>query len=308
MTNQDADNFLRAITQRYGADATALTAVMCPLLIPIKDLNTKIFRTPGQPHYRASFSIDITEENWSVVVRGRTGKFVPAWYGAGGSVWKEIAKGRIINVDHQNGIAHGEIYVGGTKATLASALNGISINDYLEIDQYGASAKILSGLAEYYLLTDLSARGYWVQRMPEDMARHLGSYANFDFMVHRDGKSKRVEVKSLWGTDTRYARLIHSTTTRPKGDPETWSPQQVANYYPTSSCRFTTQDFFAVSLFLRTGNIRNFAFARSVPIDVQPHGLPRAAKFPDHVNQNPLCGLIRRFVRRTTLRKNKEET
>ena len=59
--------------------------------------------------------------------------------------------------------------------------------------------------------------------------------------------------------------------------------------YPTSSCKFTTQDFFAVSLFLRTGNIQDFAFARSIPDDAKPYGLPRAQKYPEHVNQNPTC-------------------
>ena len=291
MTDQNAEEFLKAITRRYDTDSTALMAVMSPLLIPIKTFDKKIIKVRGQSHYRATFTIDITKENWSVVIRGRTGKFVPAGYGGGAPGWKEIAKGRIIDVDHDAGVAHGEIYVGSSRTALATALKLLTINDFLEIDQYGAAAKVLSGLAEYYLLTDLIDRGYKVQRMPEDMARHLGQYANFDFTVHRDGKMKRVEAKSIWGTDTRYARLIHSTTTRPKGDEETWTPQQVANYYPTSSCRFATQDFFAVSLFLRTGNIRDFAFARSVPIDVQTHGLPRAAKFPDHVSQNPLCNI-----------------
>ncbi|VUZ86614.1 hypothetical protein MELA_03019 [Candidatus Methylomirabilis lanthanidiphila] len=45
-----------------------------------------------------------------------------------------------------------------------------------------------------------------------------------------------------------------------------------------------------VSLFLRTGNIRDFAFARSVPRSVKtPHGLPAAEGFREHVNQNPPC-------------------
>ncbi len=125
--------------------------------------------------------------------------------------------------------------------------------------------------------------------MPEDMARHLGSYKNFDFVIEKNGRSKRLEVKSLWGTNTKFARLIHSTTKRPKGDPATWTTQQKANYYPTSSCKFATQDIFAVSPFLRTGNISQFAFACSVPKDEQPFGLARARKYPEHVGQNPPC-------------------
>jgi len=105
------------------------------------------------------------------------------------------------------------------------------------------------------------------------MAKHIGGYTYFDFEVEKKGVTKKLEAKSLWGTNTKFARLIHSLT----------------DGYPTSSCKFATQDFFAVSLFLRTGNIRDFAFARSVPKDVKKYGLPRAEKFPDHVNQNPTC-------------------
>ena len=226
-----------------------------------------------------------------MLVRGRTGKFVPAAYGGGEPGWREIAKGRIIDVDAATGIAHGEVYLGfgGTAKALKQAIAGLTSHDYLEIDQYGVAAKALSGLSEYYLVENLKSCGYHVVRMPEDMAAHLGSYMNFDFLVERDGVKKRLEVKSLWGTNTAYARLIHSTTTAPKAPRESWTEAQIANYYPTSSCKFATQDFFAVSLFLRTGNIKDFAFARSVPRDAQPHGLPRVGKYPEHVNQNPSC-------------------
>ena len=111
--------------------------------------------------------------------------------------------------------------------------------------------------------------------MPEDMAQHIGTYRNYDFEVEKKGVRKKVEVKSLWGTNTKFARLIHSKT----------------DGYPTSSCKFATQDFFAVSLFLRTGRIQDFAFARSVPKNVKLYGLPRAGKFPAHVNQNPPCAV-----------------
>lgn len=289
MNSDNSAEFLKTLTRRYDASAEALVAVLCPLLIPIRSLDKAIFKVPGQSHYRASFSIPITDENWSVVQRGRTGKFVPAGYGGGEPGWREIAKGRLIEISHAEGWAEGEVYVGGTKGDLERALEELTGQDFLEIDQYGAAAKVLSGLAEYYLVNDLQESGYRVQRMPEDMARHLGQYANYDFKVSRNGQTRRVEVKSIWGTNTRFARLIHSTTTRPKGPEASWTAQQKANYYPTSSCKFATQDIFAVSLFLRTGNIRDFAFARSVPGDVQPHGLPRSEKYPEHVNQNPLC-------------------
>ena len=259
---------------RYrGADPDALIGVVCPILIPIRSLDKSIIKIPQQTHYRASFTVSLTDSNRELLVRGRTGKFVPRAYVLGEGNWKEIAKGRFINIDHQTNIAEGEVYTGAGREALETALMLLTEHDYLEIDQYGAAAKVLSGLVEYSLSRHATERGYRVQRMPEDMARHLGQYYHYDFEFDKDGVTKTVEVKSLWGTDTTYARLIHSKT----------------QDYLTSSCKFDTQDIFAVSLFLRTGDIRDFAFARSVPIDVKPYGLPRASNYPEYVNQNPSC-------------------
>lgn len=282
-------DIISELTRRYqGASMDALASVLCPLLIPLESLNKTIERKVGESHWRASFSVRITAENETVIARGRTGKFVP---GDGGNAgfWREIAKGRLYDIDYTKGFALGEVYVSGSRANLEEALVGLSKSDFWEVDQYGASAKVLSALSEYYLVQHARARGYHVTRMPEDMARHLGEYPNFDFVFTKDGLSKRVESKSLWGTNTRYARLIHSTTTAPKGDVANWTEAQQKNYYPTSSCKFETQDIFAVGLFLRTGRIEDIAFARSVPRDVQPHGLPRSTGYPEHVHQNPPC-------------------
>jgi hypothetical protein len=284
-------DYLHTLTRRYAVSPEALAAVLCPILVPINSLDKNIHKVPGQSHWRGTFTVTITPENRGVLVRGRTGKFVPALYGTGQPGWREIAKGRIIDIDPVAQIATGEVYVGAKRAELEMALQQLAATDYLEIDQYGAAAKVLSGLAEYHLVKNLEANGYRVTRMPEDMARHLGHYANFDFLVEKSGVSKKVEVKSLWGTNTKFARLIHSTTSPPKGDEHTWTAEQRANYYPTSSCKFSTQDIFAVSLFLRTGNILDYAFARSVPKDKKPYGLPRATEYPAHVNQNPLCSI-----------------
>jgi hypothetical protein len=292
--NISAEQAIRLLTRRYQADPTALISVLCPLLIPIHSIDKTVYIAPGQSHARASFTVRVTEENYGVLVRGRTGKFVPAGYGSGEPGWREIAKGRIIDVDETTGIASGEVYLGfgGNEAELTEAILQLTEECFLEIDQFGIAAKALSGLSEYYLANALKAAGYRVFRMPEDMAAHLGAYMNFDFIVEKAGLRKRLEVKSLWGTNTRFARLIHSTTTKPKGSPEEWTPQQKLNYYPTSSCKFVTQDFFAVGLFLRTGNVAEFAFARSVPRDANhPYGLPVARKHSEHVGQNPLCSI-----------------
>lgn len=294
MTSQSTvvleQSFLR-IMRRYGSGVSpeAFIAVLCPMLVPTNTLDKNVLKVPGQSHWRASFSVRVTAENRGVLVRGRTGKFVPHAFG-GDAEWREIAKGRIISVDYESGLAEGEVYTGGTKQDLKTALRNMQGNELLEIDQFGAAAKVLSGLSEFELVRQAEDTGYVVRRMPEDMARHLGSYANYDFeFSKKDGTVRKVEVKSLWGTNTRFARLIHSTTTAPKGPIGKWTEEQKRNYYPTSSCKYLTQDIFAVSLFLRTGNIRDFAFARSVPKDFAPYGLPASSEYPEHVNQNPTC-------------------
>lgn len=272
----DYEDVYRRITKRYGTpDPQALIAVLTPLLIPLHTLDKNIIRIPGQSHHRASFTIRITPASEEVIQRGRTGKFVPKAYaeGAPEKGWLEVAKGRIIEVDMNKNLASGEVYTGGRKTDLEKALGQLSEHDYLEIDQYGAGAKILSSLVECSLSTFVKKAGYKVRRMPEDVARHLGAYYDYDFEFEKDGVKKRIEVKSLWGTNTKYARLIHSLSGR----------------YPTSSCKFVSQDIFAVSLFLRTGKIHDFAFGRSVPEDVQSYGLPRSSAHADHVHQNPTC-------------------
>lgn len=263
------------LTKRYGSiEPNALESVLCPVLVPIYSLDKTIKKEKKKPH-TASFTVKIDEHNLELLHRGRTGKFVPQSYIMGGP-WNELAKGRIIETDITAGLAYGEIYTGElSKSSLQAALNNLTDQDYLEIDRYGIAAKLLSGLAEYYLARIARAQGYDVVRMSEDMARHLGEYNYYDFQFRKEGDVRRVEVKSLWGTNTTRARLFHG-----KGGKK----------YPTSSCRFDTQDIFAVNLFLRTGNIEDFAFARSVPYSqLNPSGLPAVPKFRDHVTQNPLC-------------------
>jgi hypothetical protein len=274
----DYEALYKAIVRRYGAvEPEALLSIMCPALIPIKVLDTTIFREQKNSPWRATFEIEINDQNYHLLQRGRTGKFVPKTF-LDGEPWREVAKGRIVDLSYDTNTATGEIYIGAgaAKTDLQDALKILTVGDLLEIDQYGASAKILSALTEYYFVLQAWHEGFKVIRMPEDTAKHLQDdegYYNFDFMLIKDGKTRRVESKSLWGTDTRFARLIHSKT---KG-------------YETSSCKFLTQDIFSVSLFLKTGNITDFAFAVSVPEDRRTYGLPRTKGFPDYVNQNPVC-------------------
>ena len=271
--NKNYRNLFKKIASRYGGvDLEGLEKVLCPILIPIHSLDKSIVKLLGQSHYRATFTVKI-QDAWKELMQiGRTGKFIPEGH-LRGDAWREIAKGRILEIKNNGEIAEGEIYTGGSKGKLIESLEILTINDYLEIDQYGAAPKVLSGLVEYSLSCIVVASGYNVRRMPEDMAKHLGQYYNYDFEFERHGIVKKVEVKSLWGTNTDFARLIHS-----KGKD-----------YSTSSCKYATQDIFAVSLFLRTGNIKDFAFARSVSNSEKSYGLPPASRHPEHVHQNPPC-------------------
>lgn len=285
----EQEQLFEKIRKRYGnVEPEALEAILCPILIPVSEIEKSVIKIPGQTHWRATFTIDITDTSAHLMQRGMTGKFIPANYLEGG-VWREICKGRLIDIDWQNNKAFGEIYVGSNKTDLIEALKEMEIGALLEIDQFGASAKILSSLSEYYLLLQATRRGFKVKRMPEDTAKHLGAYYNYDYEFEKNGIVKKVEVKSLWGTNTDYARLIHSTTTPPRKPKEEWTEEEKRNHYPTSSCKFLTQDIFAVNLFLRTGNSRDFAFARSVSKADKPYGLTFATGFPDHANQNPIC-------------------
>lgn len=264
---------IQRLIRRYGdIDIAALEAVLVPQLIPIKTLDKNIVRQPGHSHWSARFTVALTKENQVFVQKGRTGKFVPISFLSGGG-WREVAKGRILEISKKHAI--GEIYTGGPKKDLEKALEELKIGDLWEVDQFGASAKVLSGLVEYQLVRMATAEGFIVRRMPEDIAKHIGGYFHYDFEFEKAGVTKKVEVKSLWGTNLRYARLIHS-----KG-----------GGYQTSSCKFETQDIFAVSLFLRTGKIADFAFARSVPATLKKYGLPCSSSHSDHVHQNPLCTL-----------------
>lgn len=239
------------LTRRYGAVAPeALQAVLAPALLRLASLEGD------------EFTIVIDETTTELLVPGMTGKFVPAEYDDGSAPWREIAKGRIVAIEGNE--ARGKVYVGsGSKERLKAAIEELEAGDLLEVDQYGAAAKVLSSLVEHSLARKAKDAGYAVRRMPEDVAREVGEYYSYDFEFERDGVKKRVEVKSLWGTNTDFARLIHSKT---KG-------------YETSSCKFATQDIFAVSLFLRTGHLEDFALAVSVSVNVSSDfGLPVAKK------------------------------
>ena len=271
----DYEILVKNILKRYqGMREEAFESIFCPRVIPIKKIVNNIFLMPGQQHWRASFQIEIKEEYEDLIQVGREGTFVPASYAKGEGEWKNLAKGRIINVDRENRIAYGEVLFGNTKEELEAALLNLKEEDYLEIEEFEISEKITKALIEYNLAELAKKAGYSVAKLPMVRGKAADSPDEYPFEFTKDGVTKRIQVKSLWSEDPRYARLIH-----PK-----------SNRYLTSSCKFDAQDLFAVSLYPRTGNTMDFAFAKSVSKAQDPvHGLEEARGFAGFVTQNPEC-------------------
>lgn len=274
-----ARQLIEKLLRRFkGATFEMIELVLLPLEAGITKLDKTLVRV-GK-HKVAMFEIAKGTEH-PTITRGRSGKVVPRAFTEGTGDWKELIKARIH--DAGPGFASGELHYAARE--LQSRLESVNVGDIFEIDQYGITAKFESALTEAALVAHALERGYKVTRLPEDIARHLGEYYDCDFMFEKDGVKKRVESKSLWGTDTSKARLIHS----------------VGGRYETSSCKFVTQDIFAVNLWLRTGCITDIAFARSIlKDDSHPYGLSPATKrkkaekgpkiiLPDYVGQNPDC-------------------
>ena len=65
---------------------------------------------------------------------------------------------RSVRCDRAAAAAEGEIYTGAAarKSELEKAFAVLTEHDFLEVDQYGASAKVLSGLVEYSLVQVLT--------------------------------------------------------------------------------------------------------------------------------------------------------
>lgn len=265
----------RLLLRFKGTSIEMLEEVLFPLRAPLTKISTQIERFGSG--WGSRFEIGVGSE-CPTVTRGRSGKVVPKEALTEDSPWRELLKARIHKASE--GLADGELH-GGNKGELKQKLSEVEVGDILEIDRYGITAKLESALTEAALVKHAQERGYKVTRMPEDIAQHLGKYWHIDFVFEKNGIQKKVESKSLWGTDTRHARLIHSR----------------GKAYLTSSCKFSTQDFFAVNLWLRTGCITDVAFARSVRKDhAHPHGLPCATKrgggvLRSYVHQNPLCNI-----------------
>ena len=261
--------------KRYkGMTEEALQAIFCPTLVPIYKIVKNVFLMPGQQHFRASFQIQIKEEYSDLIAKDREGIFVPASYAKGEAEWKNLAKGRIINVDAENGIAYGEILFGNTKEELETALEYLDEEDYFEIEEYGISEKVTAALIQYNLVALAQKSGYEITKYPQSASKALELTEGCSINLTKDGTTKRIRLKSLWAENPKYARLI----------------QLNSNRYLTGNCKFDDQDIFAVSLYPRTGDTKDFAFVKSISQKQDPvHGLAEAQGFPGFIIQNPEC-------------------
>lgn len=269
---------VRFLLHRYrGATLKMLEQVLKPMYIEItwRDVEEAIQKFDSE--WAIKFRVEQGSEI-GYIETGVSGKIVPGEYVRGDAPWRELAKARIHSSTDES--AEGELHSGakkGGRRRFVERIKLVESGDYLEIDSYGVTSKLESALTEAAFVIAAEAAGYTVRRMPESKAKHLGEKQHYDFLVEKNGIVKRVEVKSLWGSDTSKARLIHTKGGR----------------WITSSCRFEDQDIFAVNLWLRTGYITDIAYAHSVLRDEQhSYGLPCASRrdrmpIPEHVHQNP---------------------
>ncbi len=259
-----------------GCTPETLNRVLTPYRLRLTAITLAPNAKSGQ------FTAEIPPDVWTTFEEGTTGKVVSRGHVEGESPWREIVKARIREVSDHNVV--GELYF--APARVQAALKEVRVGDYLEIDPFGVTSKIESALCEASLYQVASAAGFSVTRMPENVAKHVGTQNYYDFRLERNGLVYRVELKSLWGTDTTKARLIHTVSKNGTGGKN--SKRDDKQVWHTSSCRFKDQDLFAVSMWLRTGRVTDFAFAISASEESHAEwGLPRVPKFPHHVTQNP---------------------
>lgn len=274
MPSREAINIL--LSRYGGATPELLSRVLTPYRLRLVNISI------ADDRRSATFVAELPHDAWTTFEEGTTGKVVPRAHVEDAAGWREIVKARILKCDRE--YARGELYFNQPRR-FAAALQVVRVGDYLEVDPFGVSSKIESALCEAAFFVSAEAMGFDVTRMPENVAMHVGTQEYFDFRLEREGKTYRIEQKSLWGTDTRKARLIHTVSSGGTGKNSARDDRQV---WTTSSCRFGDQDIFAVSLWLRTGRVTDFAFA--VSVSDQEHtdwGLPLVPKHPLHVTQNP---------------------
>lgn len=263
-----------------GATPKMIDRVLTPYRFPITHIGTMVKKS--RSHRYVEFEATIPGDTWSELEKGSSGKVVPKEYVEGTADWRELLKARVHTC--RGGKVLGELHLPGS-GRFTAAREIVKIGDFVEIDPFGVTSKIESALVEAAFFTMCRDRGWSTTRMPENVAMHFGTQNYYDFRLTKGSEVIRVELKSLWGTDTTLCRLIHTKSREGgRGKNAARSDRQI---WRSSSCRFHDQDIFAVNLWLRTGRITDFAYALSVPSDLdRTWGLPATRNYPEHVVQN----------------------
>lgn len=263
-----------------GSTPEMIDRVLTPYRFPITKIGSEVKR--AKSHRYVEFEATIPMDVWSELETGSSGKVVPKEYVEGTSNWKELLKARVHSC--RDGTIFGELHLPGS-GRFGAAREIVKVGDYVEIDPFGVTSKVESALVEAAFFTICRDGGWAATRMPENVAMHFGTQNYYDFRLKKDLEVVRVELKSLWGTDTTQCRLIHTKSRQGRtGKNAARADRQV---WRNSSCRFHDQDIFAVNLWLRTGSITDFSYAISVPSDIEQNwGLPATRNYPEHVVQN----------------------
>ncbi len=265
-----------------GATPEMLERVLTPYRLPIMKVGTEVKKSKN--HRYIEFEAQVPADVWSELEMGSSGKVVPKEYVDGSADWKELLKARVREC--RDGVIFGDLHLPGS-GRLEAGRKLVKIGDFIEVDPFGVTSKMESALVEAAFFTMSRDQGWIATRMPENVAMHFGTQNYYDFRLKKGLEIVRVELKSLWGTDTTQCRLIH-TKSRADGTGKN-SSRLDRQVWRSSSCRFHDQDIFAVNLWLRTGSITDFAYAVSIPRDIDPEcGLPATKKYPEHVVQNIL--------------------
>jgi hypothetical protein len=263
-----------------GSTPEMIERVLTPYRFQITKIGSEVKK--ARSHRYVEFEATIPPDVWSEPEMGASGKVVPKEYVDGTSDWKELLKARVHTCRGRT--VCGELHLPGS-GRFGTALEIVKIGDYIEIDPFGVTSKVESALVEAAFFATSRNRGWVATRMPENVAMHFGTQNYYDFRLKKGREIVRVELKSLWGTDTTQCRLIH-TKSRESGTGKN-AVRVDRQIWRSSSCRFHDQDIFAVNLWLRTGCITDFAYAISVPSDIdQTWGLPATRNYPEHVIQN----------------------
>jgi hypothetical protein len=280
-TTDSTQGIIAELARRFkGGTPEMIYRVLTPYRFPITKIGSEV--KCAKSHRYVEFEATIPSDVWSELEMGSSGKVVPKEYVEGTADWKELLKARVHSC--ADGKICGELHLPGS-GRFASAREVVKIGDFVEIDPFGVTSKVESALVEAAFFTICRDRGWPATRMPENVAMHFGTQNYYDFRLKKNGEVVRIELKSLWGTDTTQCRLIHTKSREGRtGKNAARADRQI---WRSSSCRFHDQDIVAVNLWLRTGSITDFAYAVSVPSDIdRDWGLPATRNYQEHVVQN----------------------